>query len=135
MIHSLKKLSQVIFYLPFIIYAESSNVIDAQEFYTSQNAPEFKTAFFKMLGILFFIIILIIATYIVLKKMMKTRIHTTNQLSQIKILEKRVLSPKTILYLVESNGQKSLISESHLEVKRIDNISKEKIHSEKDKNV
>jgi hypothetical protein len=35
----------------------------------------------------------------------------------IKVLEKRILSPKSILYLVEYEGKKVLVSESHLNMK------------------
>jgi flagellar biogenesis protein FliO len=38
---------------------------------------------------------------------------------EIHILEKRMISPKTMLYLVEVNQQKILLAESQLEIRRL----------------
>ena len=40
----------------------------------------------------------------------------------IHILEKRMLSPKSILYVVEVNGKRVLISESQLEIRKLETI-------------
>ena len=47
--------------------------------------------------------------------------QVANNTKAIKILEKRVLSPKSILYLVKVENKKVLISESHMEVRAITN--------------
>ncbi len=41
----------------------------------------------------------------------------------IQILEKRMISPKTMLYLIEAEGKQILIAESQLEVKRLESFS------------
>jgi len=79
--------------------------------------PDFQKSFIKMIMSLIFIIFFACITFWVFKKISKTRMNQANNLKTIKILEKRILSPKTILYLVEYEGTKILISESHLDIK------------------
>ena len=50
---------------------------------------------------------------------MKSRVQFINNNKSIKILERRTLSPKSALYLIEVNNEKVLISESHVEVRPI----------------
>ena len=38
----------------------------------------------------------------------------------IQVLEKRMLSPKSILYLIEVEGQKVLVAESQHEIRRLE---------------
>ena len=102
---------------------------DQTLFELKQNYPhikiievEFKSVFFKMLFNLIALVILIVATYYFFKRFTKMKFINQNQNSNIKILEKRVLSPKSILYLIEIDGKKSLISESHLEVRKIKDL-------------
>lgn len=85
------------------------------------NSPDrFESAFKRMLWILAGIIILIVLTVWMGKRLLKTKIEQTNRISSIKIIEKRPLSPKTMLYLVEIDDKKVLLSESHLEVTKVD---------------
>jgi flagellar protein FliO/FliZ len=79
--------------------------------------PEYKHTFMKMMFSLLAIVFLGFITIWMFRKISKSRIEAINNLRSIKILEKRVLSPKSMLYLVEFEGQKLLISESHLEVR------------------
>jgi flagellar biogenesis protein FliO len=44
----------------------------------------------------------------------------------IAILERRALSPKTMLYYLEIEGKKVLVAESHLEVKKLESWDKPK---------
>jgi hypothetical protein len=62
---------------------------------------------------------LMIATVWLLKRIIhgKTRAANANQL--IQIVEKRALSPKTMLYIVSVDGQKHVIAESQLEVRTL----------------
>lgn len=46
-----------------------------------------------------------------LKRLLNTRMEQINADSQIKIIEKRHLSPKSILYLVELQGKRYLLGE------------------------
>ncbi|KPK32475.1 MAG: hypothetical protein AMS24_04140 [Chlamydiae bacterium SM23_39] len=79
--------------------------------------PDFQKAFLKMVLSLIFIIFFACITFWVFKRISKAKMSQANNLKTIKILEKRILSPKTILYLAEYEGTKILISESHLDVK------------------
>lgn len=59
---------------------------------------------------------LIVATIFViswfLKRMVNTRIQQANTSSVIKILERRALSPKSALYLIEINSKQLLVGET-----------------------
>ncbi len=78
---------------------------------------EYKWAFLKMLFWLAVLIFFFILTFYMLKKMSHSRITAANQNKKIKILEKRALSPKTAIYLVEYENKKILIGESQNELK------------------
>ena len=54
-----------------------------------------------------------------LRKMSYGRLRGINALKSIKILEKRPLSSKSILYLIEVGGKQVLIAESQLAVRTI----------------
>ena len=78
---------------------------------------EYKGAFIKMMVSLLAVIVLGSITIWSFKRLAKSRVYTANLNKEIKILEKRVLSPKSILYLIEYNGKKMIVSESHLDMK------------------
>ncbi len=44
---------------------------------------------------------------------------------RIKVLEKRPLSPKTMLYLIEMNGEEVVIAESQLEVRVLSSLTEQ----------
>jgi flagellar biogenesis protein FliO len=77
----------------------------------------YKHTFLKMMLTLIALVVLCIFTVLFFKKLTKSRIEAVNNLKSIKILEKRALSAKSMLYLVEFEGKKILLSESHLEVR------------------
>jgi flagellar biogenesis protein FliO len=114
------------------IYAEEDNIIIEKESLFAENSnentypimaqPEYKPAFFKMLLILIALIALIFITFWLFRKFMKMRLYQTNLTKSIKILEKRTISPKSMLYLIELEGKKVLISESNLEIRKIKDI-------------
>lgn len=76
------------------------------------SADYFFTTFVNMLATLGIIIALILIVAWFLKKMLNTRIQQINTSSLIKIIERRTLTPKTSIYLLEFNGQDILIAES-----------------------
>lgn len=49
----------------------------------------------------------------ILKRMMAQRMEQANVTSSIKILERRVLTPKSVVYLIEVEGKRILVGESH----------------------
>lgn len=81
------------------------------------QTPEYKHTFMKMMLSLLALIVLSIVTVWMFRRISKARVEAINNLRSIKILEKRVLSPKSMLYLVEYENQKLIISESHLDVR------------------
>lgn len=66
----------------------------------------------NMLITLCVILVLIFLTVWFLKKMMRSRVKTLNRTNGIKILERRVLTQKSSLYLVDVLGKGVVISES-----------------------
>ncbi|NGX52215.1 MAG: hypothetical protein KR126chlam5_00511 [Candidatus Anoxychlamydiales bacterium] len=92
---------------------------DKEDMYPVFETTEYKPAFFKMLLILIGLIALIFLTFWIFRRLMKVRLTQANLTKNIKILEKRAISPKSLLYIVEIDGKKILISESNLEVRKI----------------
>ena len=88
--------------------------------------PQFQHTFLKMIMVLISIIFLFILTFWALKKMSRVKLDQANSIKGIKIIEKRALSPKTMLYLLEIEKEKVLIAESHLEVKRLHSLNSTK---------
>lgn len=72
----------------------------------------FFTEFLNMLATLGFIIALILIVAWFLKRLVNSRLEQANSSSSIKVLERRSLSPKSIVYLLEIEGTGILIAES-----------------------
>ncbi|HRD55266.1 MAG TPA: flagellar biosynthetic protein FliO [Parachlamydiaceae bacterium] len=73
----------------------------------------FMKEFLNMLFTLGSIIALLILASWMLKRIANTRIQQMNESSLIKILERRTVSPKLSLYLVDIKGKQIAIAESH----------------------
>jgi len=84
---------------------------------TTPIPQNFQKTFIRMIVSLVILIGFLILTYWSLKRMARGKQFEKNQSSTIKILEKRSLSPKTLLYLIEVEDQKILMSESQNEVR------------------
>jgi flagellar protein FliO/FliZ len=69
------------------------------------------------------LLLLVFLTLWLLRKLTQGRIGSFGTQKKIKILEKRPLSHKTMLYLLELDGKQVFISESQLEVKSLLNLS------------
>ena len=67
----------------------------------------------SMLATLGLIIAFLLIVAWFLKKFMNTRLEQMNVSSKIKIVERRMLSQKSSLYVIEIEGRTYLISESH----------------------
>ena len=93
--------------------------IEALELHTSS----YQALFFKM--ILALVVILVLATVAIylMKTLSQTRIQQGNHYKNIKILEKRSISPKSVLYLIEVGGKKLLIGESQLELRELSHLN------------
>lgn len=98
--------------------AAQNNQIRFKEFEENKfQKPDFHKAFFKMILSLTAIIVLCFLTFWIFKRISKSRMTQVNNQRALKVIEKRILSPKSILYLIEYEGTKVLVSESHLDVK------------------
>lgn len=73
----------------------------------------------KMLLTLLALIVLFGISYYLLKRVGRSRQKGMNNMKAIKIRERRPISPKTTLYLIELAGKEILLSESQLEVRHL----------------
>ena len=84
-----------------------------------QATASYETAFIKTIVVLVGILVLIFLTIWMFKKVSNGRLKSFNYLKSIKILEKRPLSPKSMLYLIEVGGKQILLAESQLQIKTL----------------
>ena len=92
-----------------------------EETVTELAANSYGAAFFKMLLALFALLVLVFVTVWILKRFshgIKGRYGSQS----IQIVEKRPLSPKSMLYLIEVDGKQILVAESQLEIKTLTTI-------------
>jgi flagellar biosynthetic protein FliO len=68
--------------------------------------------FVNMLFTLFFVIILIVLSVWLLKRIMRSRVQNLNRSNGVKILERRPLTQKSSIYLIDILGKGLVISES-----------------------
>lgn len=83
---------------------------------------DYGIAFVKMMLSLFALAALLFGTLWFFRKIIQQRLQKGPKNSSIVILEKRMISQKTMLYLVEVENKKVLLAESHLEIKRIESF-------------
>jgi flagellar protein FliO/FliZ len=89
----------------------------------------YEYAFIKMILILAALLASIFLSIWLFKRFARMRISNMNPLRNIKILERRPLSPKTMLYLIQISGKHVVISESQLEVRMITSLQDTDIDS------
>ena len=94
--------------------AEQKPVLEVTESYES--------AFIKTIVVLIGLLLLVVLTVWMFKKLSHGRLRSLNYMKSIKIVEKRPLSPKSILYLIEVEGKRVLLAESQYEVRNIANL-------------
>ncbi len=85
----------------------------------AQMPGDIGAAFVKMLITLVVLVGLLGITYWFVRRLIQGRLQRGVGTASIQILEKRMISPKTTLYLVEVDHKKVLLAESHLEIKRL----------------
>lgn len=83
-----------------------------------EATDSYKSTFTKMLGSLLMLIAVLVATMWILKRINRGKFRFGNS-QHISIVEKRALSPKTVLYCLKVGGKEILISESQLEVRAL----------------
>ena len=89
----------------------------------SENVPDFSSgdygfALLKLFLSLVFVALLLWVTLWFLRRIMRYRFEKSGGVQTIKILEKKMISPKTMLYFVEVEGEKILLAESQLEIRQ-----------------
>ncbi len=84
-----------------------------------QPAVSYESAFFKMLLTLGGLILLVFLTIWILRRLSQGKFGSGGASRTIHILEKRPLSAKSMLYLVQIGSKQVLISESQFEVRKI----------------
>jgi flagellar protein FliO/FliZ len=95
------------------------NIEMQQETAPTQNQPEeYGSAFVKMLIALAALFVIVIFVVWLLKSFARGRFSRVSS-RHIEIIERRSLSPKSILYLVEVDGARILVAESQLEVRSL----------------
>lgn len=89
--------------------------VDRMAFENSEDVPkefDYWKEFFKMMLILGIILTVVLVIAYFLKNFLNQKTKILNQNNHIKILEKRNLSQKSLVYLIEVNGKQMVLSES-----------------------
>lgn len=76
-------------------------------------------ALLRMMTALGIILVFLALSYWLLKRFLRHRQTKGGNAQAIQVIEKRMISPKTMLYLVEVDGKKILFAESHLEIQEL----------------
>ena len=116
------------FYLCFCAFAFCSNTV--YEEVTNDAAPDpiedvspptanYSQALTKMILTFLALLILFGVSYWLMKRAGRNRMRNMNNLKAIKIRERRPISPKTTLYLIELSGKEILVAESQHEVRAL----------------
>ncbi|MFA6916744.1 MAG: flagellar biosynthetic protein FliO [Parachlamydiales bacterium] len=90
----------------------SSHLFPASQLPIEESSDKFTSELLNMLLTLGMLIAVIFALSYILKRMLNVKTKQENYKSTIKVLEKRALSPKSALYLVEVYGRTLVIAES-----------------------
>jgi flagellar biogenesis protein FliO len=107
----------------FIVFAQTEDFSFGQSYnYTND--------FVNMLLSLLVVILVLMGTLWVLKKLMRSRLTYLNDTSAIRVLEKRVLNQKAALYLVEVMGKGVLICESSAGIQTLTTVEGEEWEAE-----
>lgn len=103
--------------------ALDQTAIDMSETASQIPPGDLGAAFVKMFLSLIVLVILLGVSYWFIRRLVQNRLQKGVGNAAIQILEKRMISPKTMLYLVEVEGKRILLAESHLEIKRLAEVS------------
>jgi flagellar biogenesis protein FliO len=103
---------------PSITHVETSPVVEDTLVSKSPGAS-YEHALIKMILTLGGLLVLVFLTLWILRKLSHGRMGGFGAQKKIKVLEKRPLSPKTVVYLLELNGKEVFVAESQLEIKTI----------------
>ncbi len=82
----------------------------------------YEVALIKTIVVLVALLVLATLTIWMFKKLSHGRLRSFNHMKSVKILEKRALSPKSMLYLIEIGKKQILLAESQITVSKIDSL-------------
>lgn len=88
------------------------------------NNDHFYAEFFKMLFMLGLIIVMLLLASWFLKRLLNSRVQQVNSTSPIKIIERRALTAKTTVYVMDILGKKIAIAESQNGVTFLGDVSR-----------
>ena len=101
---------------------DSLPTFDHEESSVFKATDVYEDLFLKTVLALVGLLLVIFLGVILIRKLSSSRTKHMNLLKSVKVLERRPLSPKSVLYLIEVAGRKILLSESQLEVRSIANL-------------
>lgn len=111
----MQKIFLTILLAAFTLGAQDS-ISDIPELIAPPGVPEdsgrFMGEFLKVMTAVGVMVIALMFLSWSTRKMMNAKIQQANETSSLKILEKRVISPKTTLYQLEFDGRSVLMAES-----------------------
>lgn len=101
---------------------------------TDNKPPEdhFMSDFISMLASLGLLVALILIVSWFLKRFLNTRIQSMNTTSAIKIIERRALTPKTSIYLIEVNNRSIVIAEHTHGVTKLSELGADETEQEEE---
>ncbi|MDE3056230.1 MAG: flagellar biosynthetic protein FliO [Verrucomicrobiota bacterium] len=98
---------------------------------TALPTTDFGSALLRMVIALAILLFLLGATYWLLRRIIRHRLTKGVGVEAIQLVEKRMISPKTTLYLVSVDNKRILFAESQLEVTQLSHtLSQESQNSE-----
>lgn len=86
---------------------------------STEITESYEGSFLRVIVSLVGLIILVVVTFWILKRLGRGRFGKFGSDKSIHIIERRPLSPKSVLYLVEVGNKRVLLSESQLEVRSL----------------
>ena len=92
--------------------------------YGSLDPQDFKATFFKTLALIAMSLGVVIGLLWLVKQFSQRRFKSLNQQRYIKVIEKRPISPKTMLYVIEVANEQIVLSESQLETRILTQIKR-----------
>jgi flagellar biosynthetic protein FliO len=90
---------------------------------------DFVSEFIRMLSLLGIMIGVLLLLAWALKRIMNSRMEQMNESSNIRILERRALAPKSAVYLLEVEGTKMVVAESPAGIHHLTTIEQEPARS------
>ena len=124
----MKKLLTFLFFSALPLFGTVVTIDEPEPLVSQQEVIQklptnYQAVFFKTFLMIAGGLALVFLLMILLKRFAMVRYSNMNQNSYIKVIERRPISQKSTLYLVQIGDQKVLMAESQLEIKKITDVS------------